>query len=199
MNNSNYSSWNMNGEDFQDARQNQTMNNDAKYNGRIFFKENFKEENFKENEFTPGYELYEGSNQPQKCFQDSVSTIQEMTPLSQAYFNKQNIDKIQQQIINQVRIRSNNKYNIGRQSDLQLQIIMRSMYLSYSKNNNNNIQKQIDDLNSMVIDDCIKKIIPEIKQYLHYRNDISTPRYIPPHSVNPSDNNKQLGNPLFPS
>ena len=190
MNNSNYSSWNMNEEDFQDAQQNQSMNSDTKYNGRIFFKEN---------EFTPGYELYEGSNQQQNCFQDSVSTIQEMTPLSKAYFNKKNTDKIQEQLINQVRFRSDNKFNIGRQSDLQLQIIMRSMYLSYSKNNNNNIQKQIDDLNAMVIEDCINKIIPEIKQYLHYRNDISKPRYIPPHSVNPSNNNKQLGNPLFPS
>ena len=190
MNNSNYSGWNMNEEHFQDAQQNQKMNSDAKYNGRVFFKEN---------EFTPGYELYEGSNQPQTCFQDSVSTIQEMTPLSQAYFNKKNTDKIQEQLINQVRFRSDNKFNIGRQSDLQLQIIMRSMYLSYSKNNNTNIQKQIDELNSMVIEDCINKIIPEIKQYLYYRNDISTPRHIPPHSVNPSNNNKQLGNPLFPS
>jgi hypothetical protein len=182
MNNANYSSWNMNEEDFQDARQNQTMNNDAKYNGRIFFKEN---------EFIPGYELYEGSNQPQNCFQDSVSTIQEMTPLSKAYFNRKNIDKIQEQIINQVRIRSNNEFNIGRQSDLQLQIIMRSIYLSYSKNNNNNIQKQIDELNHMVINDCIKQIMPEIKQYLHYRNDISKPRELMSHSINVSSSGEK--------
>lgn len=189
MNNSNYSSWNMNEEDFQNAQQNQFMTNDAKYNGRIFFKEN---------EFTPGYELYEGSNQPQQCFQDSVSTIQEITPLSQAYFSKKNIDKIQQMIIDRVRM-VNNDYNIGRQSDLQLQIIMRSYFLSYSKNNNNNIQNQIDELNEMVVEECVRKIVPEIKQYLHYRNDISKPRHILPHSINPSNNDKQLGNPLFMS
>lgn len=188
MNNSNYRSWNISDEDFQDIRENQSMNNDSKYNGRIFFKDN---------EFTPGYELFKGSNQEQTCFQDSVSTIQEMTPLSRAYFNKNNTDNIQEQIINQIRLISNNEYNIGRQSDLQLQIIMRSIYLSYSKNNSSNIQQQINDLNTMVIEDCIKKIMPEIKQYLYYRKDISTSRYIPPHSINPSNNNKQLGNPLF--
>jgi len=183
MNNSNYSSWNMNEEDFQDSKENQKMNKDSKYNGRIFFKEN---------EFTPGYELYEGSNEPQNCFQDSVSTIQEMTPLSQAYFSKKNIDKLQQQIITEVRIK-NNDYNIGRQSDLQLQIIMRSLFLSYSKNNNNNIQKQIDDLNSMVVEDCVNKIIPEIKQYLHYRKEITQPIQIRENSVNDSSKgNKQL-------
>ena len=149
--------------------------NDSKYNGRVFFEQN---------EFTPDYELYEGSSKSQNCFQDSVSTIQEITPLSQAYFGKKNIDKIQQQIIDEVRIRSANEYNIGRQSDLQLQIIMRSIYLSYSKNNNNNIQNQIDDLNSMVVEDCIKKILPEIKQYLHYRKDISQHRDIISHPVN---------------
>ena len=189
MNNTGYSSWNMNEEDFQNSQENKKMDNDAKYNGRVFFKEN---------EFTPGYELYEGSNKPQNCFQDSVSTIQEMTPLSQTYFNKANIDKIQQKIINQVRIKSNNEYNIGRQSDLQLQIIMRSMYLSYGKNNNNNIQKQIDELNDMVVEDCIDKIIPEIKQYLYYRADITRPREIIPHSINVSlSGEKTLGNSLF--
>ena len=182
MNNTNYNNWNINEEDFQDAQKNQQLNSDEQYNGRIFFKEN---------EFTPGYELYEGSNQQQHCFQDSVSTIQETTPLSQAYFNKLNIDKIQKQLVDEVRIRSKNEYNIGRQSDLQLQIIMRSIYLSYSKNNNNNIQSQIDDLNAMVVEDCINKIMPEIKQYLHYRKDITQPRHFMNHSINVSSSGEK--------
>jgi hypothetical protein len=189
MNNSNYSSWNMDNEDFKDTQDNQQLNTDSKYNGRVFFKEN---------EHIPGYELFEGSKGQQSCIQDSVSTIQEMTPLSQAYFSKNNLDKIQQQLINEVRIKSNNEYNIGRQSDLQLQIIMRSMFLSYGKNNNNNIRAQIDELNAMVVEDCINKIIPEIKQYLYYRKDITQPRQIRDNSVNVSSKGeKQLGNPLF--
>jgi hypothetical protein len=189
MNNSTYSSWDMNSEDFQNSNNNQQLTTDSKYNGRVFFEDN---------EFTPGYELYEGSKGEQHCFQDSVSTIQELTPLSQKYFNKENVDKIQQKIIEHVRVKSNNEFNIGRQSDLQLQIIMRSIFLSYGKNMNANINTQIHELNKMVVDECIKTIVPNIKQYLHYRDDISKPRHIIEHSVNVSSSgSKQLGNPLF--
>jgi hypothetical protein len=189
MNKSTYSSWDMNSEDFQNANNNQQLTTDAKYNGRVFFDEN---------EFTPGYELYEGSKGEQNCFQDSVSTIQELTPLSQQYFNKENVDKIQQKIIDEIRMKSNNEFNIGRQSDLQLQIIMRSIFLSYGKNMNTNINIQINELNKLVVDECIKTILPNIKQYLHYRDDISKPRNIMDHSVNVSSSgNKQLGNSLF--
>ena len=70
---------------------------------------------------------------------------------------------------------------------------MRSIFLSYGKNNNNNIQKQIDDLNSMVVEDCVNKIIPEIKQYLYYRKEITQPIQIRENSINVSSKgNKQL-------
>jgi hypothetical protein len=169
MNNSSYSSWNLDSDDFQNSQQNSKLDTDKKYNGRIFFEEN---------EFTPGYELFEGSKKKQSCYQDSVSTIQEMTPLSKQYFDIENVEKIQQNIINEIRIRSNNDFNIGRQSDLQLQIIMRSIFLSYGKNLNSNIRTQIEELNKMVIEECIKTILPNIKQYLHYRDEISKPRHI---------------------
>jgi hypothetical protein len=190
MNNSSYSSWNLNSEDFQNSQDNSKLDTDTKYNGRIFFEEN---------EFTPGYELFEGSKKKQTCYQDSVSTIQELTPLSKQYFDIANAEKIQQNIINEIRIRSNNEFNIGRQSDLQLQIIMRSIFLSYGKNLNSNINQQIEELNKMVIEECIKTILPNIKQYLHYREEISKPRTIMALSTNPSiKGNNQLGNSLFP-
>ena len=189
MNNTTYSSWNMNSDDFQNSSNNNLLTTDSKYNGRVFFEDN---------EATPGYELYEGSKKEQHCFQDSVSTIQELTPLSQQYFNKENVDKIQQQIIAKIRVLSNNEFNIGRQSDLQLQIIMRSIFLSYGRNINTDINTQINELNNMVVDECIKTILPNIKQYLYYRDDISKPRHIMEHSVNVSSNNT-LGNPYFPN
>ena len=168
---------------------NQNLNSDAKYNGRVFFEEN---------EYIPGYQLFEGSNQPQQCFQNSISNIQETSNLSNAFFSRENVDKIQNNIIERVRIESNNEYNIGRQSDLQLQIIMRSIYLSNSKNLNSNIQHQVAILNETVVIECIKQIIPNIKQYLGYRKDISSPRHIMelPQSVSSGFDN-QLGNALF--
>ena len=181
-------SW-MKQEDWQKSINNQTLDTDANYNGRIFFEKN---------EYIPGYQLYEGSNQPQHCFENSISSMQELSTLSQSYFSKENVDKIQQQIINEIRIKSNNEYNIGRQSDLQLQIIMRSIYLSYSKNLNSNIEQQIITLNNMVVDECLKKILPEIKQYLHYRKDITQGRQFMPPPINQSSSGeKTLNHPYL--
>lgn len=141
------------------------------------------------------YELYEGEMKPQS-FQNSLQGIQDNNVLNKAFFSQRNINNIQKQIQRKVLEKTN--YTIGRQSDLQLQIIMRSIFLSYGKNNNNNIQNQINELNTMVVEDCINKILPEIKQYLYYRKDITQPRQILPHSVNPSSSGeKTLGNSLF--
>ena len=140
------------------------MDNDSKYNGRLFIPENANYDQF---------DLFTGSNDTQPCFQDSISTMQELNPLSLKYFGKNNINKIQNLIILEVKTRD---YTIGRQSEIQLQIIMRSIYLSNSKNIMTNIDYQINELNKMVVDESVKVIIPNIKQYLGYRKDISSPR-----------------------
>ena len=145
------------------------IKDDSKYNGRLFLNET---DNY------PQYDLYSKEENEKNCYKNSISTLQELNPLSQQYFSQNNVDFIQNLIINRVRIISNNEYNIGKQSDLQLQIIMRSIYLSYSKNLMNNINKQINVLNNKVVEECIKVIIPNIKQYIGYRKDISTPRHI---------------------
>jgi len=150
---------------------------ELKYNAKIYFKEN---------ESPPNYDLYSGSNQPQSCFQNSLSGIQEVNAVSSTFFSKQNVDLIQNKIIEKIFQESNGLYKIGRQSDLQLQIIMRSIYLSYGKNMDSYIQEQINELNKYVIDESVKNIIPNIKQYLGYREDIRKPRQIMAHPVNPS-------------
>ena len=50
---------------------------------------------------------------------------------------------------------------------------MRAMYLQYSKNNANNIQGQLQELNDLVIKWAVPRIISEIEQYNSYLNDIS--------------------------
>lgn len=143
------------------------MSGDSQYNGRLFISENAN---------YPTFDLFTGSNDIQPCFQNSISSLQEVNPLSLKYFSKENVNKIQNLIIYEVFSKEN--ISIGRQSDIQLQIIMRSIYLSYSKNLMTNIDKQINELNQMVVNEAIKVIIPNIKQYLGYRKDISEPRKV---------------------
>jgi len=95
------------------------------------------------------------------------------TAVSEVFFSKRNIDALQEAIRYQVYVNTDNQYVISRQSDTELQIIMRSMYLQYSKNLPFDISGQVQVLNKMVIDYCVPIIVQEIKQYAFYKADIS--------------------------
>ena len=74
------------------------------------------------------------------------------TVLSKKFFSKQNIDKIQKSISDSVYSESGNQHRISRQSDTQIQIIMRSTYLKYSKNSTQiDIQIQITTLIELLL------------------------------------------------
>lgn len=147
------------------------------YNSKIFINPN---------EQVPQYELFRGSNDQQACFQDSLSSILELSSVAKAYFSKPNVDRVQELIISRVFQLSNGEFRIGRQSDLQLQIIMRSIYLSYGKNAPTRIKEQVDELNQYVVDEAMNTIMPNIRQYLSYREEISTPRKFFDWPINPS-------------
>jgi hypothetical protein len=108
-------------------------------------------------------------------FDGNIKHIQTESGLSTAYFSKKNIDFLQNEIIRIIYQKSNNKYKIGRQSDIQLEIIMRSIYLSYSKNLECNIDAQIKVLNDKVLQFSCDSIMSEIIQYIGYVDDISKP------------------------
>jgi len=105
---------------------------------------------------------------------NTVNRLYSGNCLSEMYFSKENINIVQQGIINSVYNKSEGKYSIGKQSEQELAIIMRSIYLQYSKNLNFNIQEQILDLNTRVIRWCVDEIITNIKQYVDYRKNVST-------------------------
>jgi hypothetical protein len=78
---------------------------------------------------------------------------------------------------------------------------MKSLYLQYSKNLPYNIEKQVVDLNKMVIDECTNRIVPNILQYIGYIQDISSPIPIMPRSQNVSNKGYKFGDfsSLIPS
>ena len=159
-------------DDFEDVEQS------VNYNGKVYFKEN---------ETVPAYDLYNGSSKPEKCVETSMrGTMLDDTPLSKLYFSNSNLDTIQRQIIEEVY--KNSGYQISRQSDMQAQIIMRSTFLTYGKNDPcSNLQSQIATLNKIVVNQSVEKIIPEIEQYLGYRRDIAKAPQVMPLSTNVSN------------
>lgn len=199
MQNANYNAWNMNSFEFQEINRNNEVKNsinnkesfnvtETQYNGRLFFT---PQDN------TQSYELFEDQNKD-KISATNLFTNQEKTSLSCSFYSKENLDKLQDKIIESVFVESSGEFRIGRQSDLQLQIIMRSIYLTYGRNKKTHIEQQVSELNNKVLSEAIKSILPSIKQFLHYKKEISQPRQIAPLSVNVSiKGDNQLGNPLF--
>jgi hypothetical protein len=96
------------------------------------------------------------------------------TKLSNAFFSSGNIQIIQNGIRSGVYNKSNSQYVIGEQKQDELQIIMRSIFLQYSKNLPDNIPQQIEDLNKTVLDYAVNQVYGEADGYMKYKRDAST-------------------------
>lgn len=103
-----------------------------------------------------------------------VSRTYGSTESSTIFLSAYNIDYLQKEIKKNVYYKTNKKYNIGKQSETELKIIMRSIYFQYGKNNNVNISHQVNELNNKVIEWCVANIITNIKQHEKYKEDINT-------------------------
>ncbi len=103
---------------------------------------------------------------------DAVRGNVEITPLNQAYFSSANVQIIQNKIRREVYDRSGGEFLIDPQSVDELMIIMRAMYLQYSKNLPTQIPEQIAELNQMVADWAVPKILAECSMHRTYLKDI---------------------------
>ena len=178
----------------------------SQFNGRLFFAENFapnKElcdptipSNFcittNERDRGISYEMYDGANKKQNITTGTIDHIIQPTAVANAFFNNRNVDYIQLKIINNITTISGGQYKIGRQSDEQLNIIMRSIYLQYGKNLPTNIDGQVEELNNMVINECVRIIIPNIQQHIGFINDISSPVSVMPLPVITNNSGNKL-------
>ena len=172
------------------------------YNGRVFIPpstekftlDNIGEDNnvykgliqpINNNETVNSYELYKNSNSKQDTNVDIISNIVVPNTLSRAFFSNDNVECIQNQIINNVYNQSQKQ--ISKQSYQELQIIMKSIYLQYSRNLSYDIKEQISVLNKYVVDECVSIIIPNVLQYNKYITEITGPLPVPPRSINVSN------------
>lgn len=94
--------------------------------------------------------------------------------LSNVYFSCNNIDVLQEGIRYKIYQSTNGKHVIGRQSDKDLKIVMRSIYLQHAKNLTTDIIGQVRELNGLVLDWCINEVLSNLTQYKKYIVDAST-------------------------
>lgn len=93
--------------------------------------------------------------------------------LSDTFFSSDNINIIQNDIRAGVYNGSNKRFLIGKQDEDTLKMIMRSIFLQYSKNGQTHIKQQVTDLNKMVSDYAIPQVMGEAVGYVKYKNDAS--------------------------
>ena len=119
------------------------------------------------------FSLFTDNNNKDNSFKNiALQGIQQKTPLNQLFFSKRNMDNIQAKIRYAVYIRSKGNYIIGNQSDVELEVIMRSYYLQHAKNLPCRLREQVDELNALIIEWCVEQILVEVKQYYGYLENV---------------------------
>lgn len=107
-------------------------------------------------------------------YRDAMTGNWNNTPLSRAFFSRENIQALQNGIRIGVYNRSNQQYLIGNQNSDELKIIMRSIFLQNAKNTPENIPLQIDTLNKLVLEYAVHQVYGEAEGYMKYKRDAST-------------------------
>ena len=88
------------------------------------------------------------------------------------YFSRKNVDFIQSKLISQTK-----KYtgvDIGRQNEDELIMMMCGIYVQDSTFNGN-VQESLTKINTLIITECLKPILPGVRAYVLYLRDASMP------------------------
>ena len=107
----------------------------------------------------------------------------EKSPVGDLFFSRKNLDALHEAIRYQVFLKSNKRHVIDRQSDTDLVIVMRSMYFEHAKDLSYDIVGQVRQLNVLVLNEVVPKIMREIDMYMTYIDDISRNPVPMPRSV----------------
>ena len=127
----------------------------------------------KENSENSIFDLYDRIpvNNKASAYTDALRGDFEDSNLSLAYFSGQNVQANQNSIRAEV-YRKTGKV-ICEQSEDVLKVIMRGIYLQNSANLPYDVTEQIRQLNKLVVDYAVPKIIGELDGYLKYCQDAS--------------------------
>jgi hypothetical protein len=112
--------------------------------------------------------------------------------LETTFFSKENIDLINKQLILSVFKRTNQQFLICPQKENDLIIVMRYVFIEYSRNLPFDIKGQVRELNCKVVGEILPTVISNTDQKIGYLRDISTQPIGPPLPINTKKNNRTL-------
>lgn len=118
---------------------------------------------------------YESSSYLREFIKNAVGQNEnEITPVAYQFFSDKNIELINKEIVLIVFEKSNKMVKIPFQSRDDLLVVMRSIFLKEAKNCNTNINKQVYDLNKLVINDILPSIVSNVEQYVSYIKELKS-------------------------
>jgi hypothetical protein len=122
------------------------------------------------------YNIYNLFNEPKKEYknfkEEAIKNIHSDNELSELFLSSVNVDILQDAIIGLVYEKSKHKYVIDRQSDTELRIIMRSIYLEHGRHKIYGTIDEVKRLNGLVLQFAVPRIMQEIQLYMTYKNDV---------------------------
>ena len=68
---------------------------------------------------------------------------------------------------------SNNQYNVGKQNEDQLKMIMNSIFVENSRNQNTDAASAIKSLNTLVLQYAIPQVFNSVESHIKYKRDIT--------------------------
>jgi len=100
----------------------------------------------------------------------------ERSPLSDEYFSRENIYRIQKLIKKEINRKSNGNFTMTvDQNENNLLIVMNEIFEKYALNLPNKIRHQTKCLNKLLVSNIVPNMITEIKQQYKYIKEITTP------------------------
>jgi len=114
-------------------------------------------------------------NEPRSStYHEALTGTWQSTPLSNMFFSVSNQEALQTGIQAGVYRMSGGRYKVGAQSNDELKIIMRGIFLQQSRNQPGNLRQQIQELNNAVLAYAVPRVHGEAQGYLTYLRDVST-------------------------
>ena len=112
----------------------------------------------------------------------AVAHMLTKTEVSELFFSDLNMGVVQASIAKSVLTLTGKQ--IGRQSESELFLIMRSIYLQYSRNDAGNVTAEVRALNQRVVQYCVDVVVANLTQYMRYVQEVGrvpVPQQRPPH------------------
>lgn len=126
------------------------------------------------------FKLYDEPRAGNNSYRDIIKTMVERSPVGDLFFSEQNMRHLKNLICKSIYKQSGGKYNVSpeSQSDNELLLVMRSVYLDHARHLPDKVREQVGELNLQVLMDMVPRCISLAQQHLSYIRD-STQQPLP--------------------